>query len=425
MKYGTRVGGLLGIVAVCVLAACSTNVQKVPVAATLSAPPDAGGRVIQFRRAADALPKGDPIGKSRFGVLCIPGKPFAWRDGRVNVNDDEFGESFRQVVEKARFATVVEPGPQPDAGVSPRANLVVSGQLANVQVDACSPWSDFGNWRDARGGAYVKVQWQVFSVAQKKVIYETTTEGSFQTDDSVVGGVTELIRSAFALATQNLLADSAFYRTVHGDKKMVPTKGGVSAAMVEPLRMMETSKGSEKVDEPRAAVFTVIAGLNRGRGFVVSADGYLITSERVVRGYHLVKLKSASGRESLGFVVRRDESTDVALIQLTERNSATLALRPTPAVLAGEEVYVMDVSAAGGDTGIRKGAVGAQKDAVSAKLVRTSVPLVSLDAGTPFFDKSGKVVGVAVGPLEGITTSSAGGFVPISEVTARLAISVK
>lgn len=416
--------GFLGLAAVCLLVACSTSVQKVPVSAVLPAPSDAGAKVIQFRRIADALPKGDPIGKSRFGVLCIPGKPLAWRDGRVNVNDDEFAESFRQEVEKAKFATVVEPGAMPDAAVSPRAGFVVSGQIANVYVDACSPWSDFGNWRDARGGAYVKVQWQVYSAVQKKVVYETATEGSHHTDDSVLGGMTELIRSAFASATQNLLADASFYRSVHGNSRAALI-GGASAAMVEPLKAVEATKSGVKVDEPRAAVFTVIAGMNRGRGFVVSPDGYLITSERVVRGYHLVKLKSTSGRESLGFVVRRDEQNDVALIQLTERNTSTLALRSTPAVLSGEEVYVMDVSAAVADTGIRKGAVAPQKDAVGPRLVRTTVPLASLDAGTPFFDKTGKVVGVAVVPADGAAQSTAGGFVPISEVLSRLALSFK
>lgn len=419
-----RGSGVLGLAVACLLVACSTSVQKVPVGAALPAPSDAGAKVIQFRRLADAVPKGDLIGKSRFGVMCIPGKPLAWRDGRVNVNDDEFAESFRQEIEKARFATVVEPGSSPEAAVSPRAGFVVSGQVANVYVDACSPWSDFGNWRDARGGAYLKVQWQVYSTVQKKVVYEMTTEGSYHTDDSVLGGTTELIRSAFASATVNLLADASFYRSIHGNSRAASAPGPSAAMAAEAQRVVEVSKSGGKVDEPRSAVFTVIAGMSRGRGFVVSPDGYLLTSERVVRGYHLVKLKSTAGRESLGFVVRRDEQNDVALVQLTERNTATLALRSAPSVQAGEEVYVMDVSAAAADTGIRKGAVGAQKDAVSPRLVRTTVPLVGLDAGTPFFDKTGKVVGVAVAPPEG-AQAAAGGFVPISEVLSRLALSFK
>lgn len=415
-------GWFFAAAAVSLLAGCSTSVQKVPVAAVLVAPLDAGAKVIQFRKMADALPKGDPIGKSRFGVLCIPGKPLTWRDGRVNVNDDEFAESFRQEMDKAKFATVVEPGVLPETTLSARAGFVVSGQVAGVYVDACSPWSDFGNWRDARGGAYIKVQWQVYSTTLKKVVYEGSTEGSYQTGDSVPGGTIELVRGAFASATQNLMADATFYRTIHGDSKGASPRG--ASAMVEPLRLAESAKGANAVDEPRSAVFTVIAGMSRGSGFVVSADGYLITSERTVRGYHLIKLKSASGRESLGFVIRRDEQNDLALVQLTERNTSALTLRSAPGVLAGEEVYVMDVSARTPEVGIRKGSVAAQKDAVGPRLVRTSVALAQLDAGAPFFDKTGKVVGVAVAPAEG-AAQPGGGFVPISEVLARLALSFK
>jgi S1-C subfamily serine protease len=410
--------------ALLLLTACSTSVQKVPVNPVLSGPAGAVAKVIQFRRNADAIPKGEEIGKSRFGLFCIPGKPLAWRDGRVNISDEELAEGFRAEIERVKFATVVEPGASPDAAISPRAGYVVSGQVASVYVDACSPWSDFGNWRDARGGAYLKVQWQVYNTAQKKVVYETATEGSFHTNDSVLGGITELIGNAFASATQNLLADPAFYRNVHGNNPPVPV-GVTSSPMAEPFKVVEVPKSGLNVNDPRNAVYTVIAGMSRGRGFVVSMDGYMLTSEKVVRGHHLVKLKSASGRESLGFVVRRDEQSDVALVQLTERNSPSLALRQSPAVLAGEEVYMMDISAAAADAGIRKGTVAAQKDAAAPRLVRTTVPLVPLDAGAPFFDKTGKVVGLAVAPVEGRTQPVAGGFVPISEVLSRLALSFK
>lgn len=414
------------LVAVIFATGCSTGVQKVPVGQTMAAPADARVKVIQFRKVADVLPKGEPIGKSRFGVLCLPGKPLAWRDGRSNVNDDEFAESFRAEVEKAKFAVVAEAGTLMDSSANPKAEFVVSGQIAKVSIDACSPWSDFGNWRDARGGAYVKVQWQVYSVAQRKAVLEAVTEGAFQADESLEGGVAELVRNAFAAATQNLLADTAFYRTVHGEPKMKAQ--GVPAITVDPLRAAEQAKDDRGAGEPKSAVLSVIAGLNRGSGFVVTSEGYLITSARTVRGYNLVKLKSSSGRESLGFVVRRDEASDLALIKLTERSTASLVVRPAPTVLAGEEVYVLDASTEfrSPENGMRRGTVGAQKDAVGTKLVRTTVSLVATDAGTPFFDKSGKVVGVAVWPAtESGAQPSAGGFVPIGEVLERLALSLK
>jgi S1-C subfamily serine protease len=416
--------GLWGLAFVCLLAGCSTSVQKVPLSSALSVPNGVGAKAIQYRSAPDALSKGDVVGISRFGVLCLPGKPLAWRDGRVNPGDSDFAESFRAVMERAKFATVAEPGALPEALLNPQADFLLTGQIVSLNVDACSPGSVLGNWRDARGGAQLKVQWRLYSLAQKKVLYETTTEGSYHTDDSVLGGAAELVRNAFAAATQNLLADAAFYRSVHEGDPPMQAGAGPSPA-VEASKVEATPASGATVHEQKSAVYTVIAGMSRGRGFVVSADGHLLTSERVVRGYHLVKLKSVSGRESLGFVVRRDEQSDVALVQLTERNSPTLTLRKSPAVFAGEEVHVMNLAAVATDAGVRRGTVSMQKDALSTRLVQTTVSLYAQDAGAPFFDKEGRVVGVALAPIDGRTQPMTGGFVPISEVLSRLALSFR
>lgn len=415
-----------GLLTALVLAGCSAPpVQQVTQGQPLGAPMDAKTRIIQFRKAADLLPKGDPIGKARFGVLCLPGKPLAWRDGRVSLNDDELAESFRKELEKAKFAVLAEPGGLLEAPVSSKTEYVVSAQIVKLQVDACSQWSDFGNWRDAKGGAYVKVQWQVYNVAQRKAVFEAVSEGSFQTDDVLEGGLNELIRNAFGAATQNLLADTSFYRAVHGEPKA--KSPAVGPMTVDAMRTVEQAKAEQTSAEPKTAVFTVIAGTNRGTGFVVSTDGYLITNERTVRDTQLVKLKSASGRESLGFVVRRDAQNDLALVKLTERSTASLAMRQAPAAAAGEEVYVLDPAAARPpDVGMRRGVIGQLKDVQPSGVVRTTVPLTPLDAGAPFFDKNGKVVGVAAWPItEGGAQPVAGGFVPIAVVLERLALNLK
>lgn len=414
------------LMAAALLVGCSAPpVQQVALNQPMGAPMDAKTRIIQFRKATDLLPKGDPIGKTRFGALCIPGKALAWRDGRVNLTDDELAESFRKEVEKAKFAVLAEPGPMLEAPVNSKTEYVVSAQLLKLNVDACSPWSDFGNWRDAKGGAYVKVQWQVYNVAQRKAMFEAVSEGSFQTDESVEGGLNELIRNAFGAATQNLLADTSFYRAIHGEPKAKPQ--AVGPMTVDAVRTIEQNKAEQASTEPKTAVFTVIAGANRGTGFVVSTDGYLITNERTVRDTQLVKLKSASGRESLGFVVRRDPQNDLALVKLTERSTASLAMRPAPVVAAGEEVYVLDpMVARPPDVGMRRGVIGPAKDAAASGLVRTTVPITPLDAGAPFFDKNGKVVGVAVWPAsEGGAQSVAGGFIPIAVAMERLALNLK
>ena len=62
----------------------------------------------------------------------------------------------------------------------------------------------------------MKVQWQVYSTALKKPVYETVTEGSYQADDSVPGGTTELMRNAFASATHAVESNDIQIKQVNG-----------------------------------------------------------------------------------------------------------------------------------------------------------------------------------------------------------------
>jgi S1-C subfamily serine protease len=414
------------LVVACLFSACSAPVQQVPASKALAGPREGEVKSIEFRKAADTLAKGELVGKSRFGVLCLPGKPLAWRDGRINVDDEGFSESFRREVEKVKIATVSAPAPVVDTART-RPDLLVLAQVSAASLDVCSPWSDFGNWRDAKGGAYLKVQWQVYSQSRRKVVYETSTEGSVQSDDSVSGGASELVQAAFASATQNFLADPAFFRLLYGDAAM-PMPVPSAQVSTESLRLAaEPPRGAEAVPDPKLAVMGVIAGLNRGSGFVVSTEGYLITSERVVRGQQLVKLKSATGQESLGFVVRRDVQGDLALVKLTERNAAPVALRTSAAVVNGEEVYVLGTPASrSAESSLRRGTIRPLQGTGSSKLVQSTIRLVSVDAGTPFFDKEGKVVGVAIVPVDDAMSSApASGLLPIAEALARLSLNFK
>ena len=410
------------------LCACSMPVQKVSVGQTLAAPATATARTLLFRKAADGIAKGEAVGKARFGFLCIPGKSLGWRDGRTNLNEDELEESFRNEVEKARFGTVVKLDEMVTGMSAPRADLMVSAQIAKVYVDACAPLSDFGNWRDTKGSAYVQVHWKVSRPSDWAVLFEVASEGSFVSDDAVNGGAPELIRAAFAVATQNLLADGGFYKTAYGDKG--PALQAMAAIKPEPARVVEAAKlakmpaSKQALVESKDSVFTVIAGVNRGSGFVVAADGFLITSEKTVRGQQLIKIKSSSGRESLGFVVRRDELNDIALVRLTERDLPPLGVRVAPLVPA-DEVYTLEPPGSRQGAGTKRiGAVIPSENA--AKMVRTSVQLAALDAGTPFFDKDGRVVGVAVlfaSPEAG--KAGGAGYVPITEALSRLALGFK
>ena len=62
-----------------------------------------------------------------------------------------------------------------------------------------------------------------------------------------------------------------------------------------------------------------------GSGFVINADGYILTNNHVVEGADQIKVKLANGKEFDGKVVGRDPKTDLAVIKI-ERSADLQAL---------------------------------------------------------------------------------------------------
>ena len=53
-----------------------------------------------------------------------------------------------------------------------------------------------------------------------------------------------------------------------------------------------------------------------GTGFVINADGYVVTNNHVVDGASEIRVKFSDGRELVGKVVGQDEKTDLALVKV-------------------------------------------------------------------------------------------------------------
>ena len=415
----------LGVVALaCLLGACAIKLQTVPLGRAIEVPADAQTRTLQFLRLVNNFPKGETVGDVRFGVLCLPGKKLELQDGRVTLNETELAERFNQELEKAKYqvermapAGLFEPQGQS------RADFLVVGLIEKLQINACSPLSDFGNWRDAKGGAYIKMQWQIFGRLDRKVVYEVSTEGSFFTDSSVLGGIPVLISNAFASATQNLMADSGFYNWVlisTGKPKMTPQAATLDGQPDETqVRAFQSAS--------MATLVTVTSGQNRSSGFVTSADGFVITSQQAIGDSFLVKVRLANGRETLGVVMSRDSKRNLALVKLTEKNLAFAELRLSSVPELGEIVSVFSGAVAGEpDKPTGRGLLGEPTTDAGLKYLSSNIKMQPQGAGAPLFDTNGHVVGVAV-----VQETTNGGsqktnlFVPIADALASLGLKLK
>jgi S1-C subfamily serine protease len=137
-----------------------------------------------------------------------------------------------------------------------------------------------------------------------------------------------------------------------------------------------------------------------GTGFVVSAQGHLLTNAHVVERCPAVMI-SLNGTKRDGTVIARDTANDLALISTNMRPGNIPAFRTN--IRLGESVYVFGYPLAGvlSSTGnFTAGAVtamaGVQDD---ASLMQISAPVQPGNSGGPVLDVYGNVVGIVVGQI--------------------------
>lgn len=420
---GKRIVGMVMIGGALVLAGCGTPVQKAELKVARDVPQGADSKPIQFRKVVVKMRRGEEIGEMQVGVLCLPTQKVEWKGGRVNVGDEEFTDVFREELQKFNYTVVGDPNALFEDPSAWKAELIVAGVINKLQVNACYPMGGFGNWKDSKGSTFVRVQWQIYGQLERKVVYETTTEGSYEATSSSSMGVEKALTNAFGVAVQNLLADAKFHKLVTETRALTSSVEGRPGTPLE----VRLAKGVSGLPAARDATMTVYAGAGHGSGFLISSDGHVITNEHVVKEAKFVKVRLANGREVLGDVLRTNTASDVALIKLREVNLPTtvLALGIPPEV--GAEVYAIGSPRSDSlDVTVTKGIVSGYRDERGQKRIQSDVQIHPGNSGGPLINKDGKVVGVAVaGLMQGGASQNLNFFLPIDDVVSGLNLVIR
>ena len=135
----------------------------------------------------------------------------------------------------------------------------------------------------------------------------------------------------------------------------------------------------------------------QGSGFIVSADGLILTNAHVVRGAKQVTVKLSDRREFAAKVLGSDNSTDVAVLKVDAKGLPTVTLGDPRAVQVGDWVLAI-----GAPYGFEQTATQGIVSAKGRSLPGDSyVPFIQTDAavnpgnsGGPLFDSAGRVVGI-------------------------------
>jgi serine protease Do len=133
-----------------------------------------------------------------------------------------------------------------------------------------------------------------------------------------------------------------------------------------------------------------------GSGFVVSADGYILTNAHVVEDANEVTVRTTDRREYRAKVVGIDKSTDVAVLKIDAKNLPVVRIGDPQALKAGEWVIAIG-SPFGFDNSVTAGIVSAKArslDAAYTPFIQTDVAVNPGNSGGPLFNLKGEVVGI-------------------------------
>lgn len=136
---------------------------------------------------------------------------------------------------------------------------------------------------------------------------------------------------------------------------------------------------------------------SQGSGFIVSADGTILTNAHVVQGAKEVTVKLTDRREFRAKVLGADSRTDVAVLKIEAKDLPTVPLANPKDLKVGEWVLAIG-SPFGFENTVTAGVVSAKgrslPDDSFTPFIQTDVAINPGNSGGPLFNSRGEVVGI-------------------------------
>ena len=147
-----------------------------------------------------------------------------------------------------------------------------------------------------------------------------------------------------------------------------------------------------------------------GSGFVLSADGYVMTNAHVIDGAEDVIVTLTDSREFKAKVIGADKRSDVALVKIEATGLPTVRIGDVNKLKVGEWVIAIG-SPFGLESTVTAGIVSAKARDTGdlVKLIQTDVAINPGNSGGPLINMRGEVVGI-----NSQIYSRSGGFMGIS-----------
>ncbi len=167
-------------------------------------------------------------------------------------------------------------------------------------------------------------------------------------------------------------------------------------------------------------------GFSTGSGFIISADGYVLTNYHVVEDASKVSISTHGGESYDALVVGYDDTNDVALLKTAVTGLPFVALGDSAQLNVGDQVVAIGNPLGELTSTMTVGYVSGKErsvttDGATINMIQTDAAINSGNSGGPLFNMRGEVIGITTAKYSGASSSGASiegiGFaIPINDV---------
>jgi S1-C subfamily serine protease len=164
-----------------------------------------------------------------------------------------------------------------------------------------------------------------------------------------------------------------------------------------------------------------------GTGFIISADGYIVTNNHVVEGSAALEVILADGERVEATLIGTDGFTDLAVVKVDRQMDVVLNFGDSSALRPGEEVVAIGSALGDFTNTVTQGVVSALGRTLSGgggpnleNMIQHDAAINPGNSGGPLFNMSGEVIGVNTAVVRqaapGISAEGLGFAIPSSTV---------
>jgi len=375
-----------------------------------------GLKTLAFKKFAMPKAAAQKVGDLSSGASCSQQQNLVWDQKMVATVTGAVRQSVYLQLNKAGYPLPKRSDSVFESPQAVSADFELGASLKGLRINVCE--KDDG---ERKGGAWLRLRWELYSPQQQKVLLDVTTEGTYQNDAPEKISTNAMIGRASLAAAGNLLANQRFVDIMTGAAQLAQKDG--SAPPSTRLNGGRPPAGglTKNATLLRSAVVTLDSGRGTGSGFFVGREGYLLTNQHVVKDARFIKVKLATGRELVGEVLQSHVRRDVALVKTESTGAEPLAIRDTEPNI-GEDVYAIGSPYGEKFSGtLTRGVLSGHRTLDALRFLQSDVAVLPGNSGGPLLDASGRVIGIAVRALDA-GRANLNLFIPIQEALDVLGV---